>query len=94
VRLAQKEGEMLEHYGITLAKSAAVTITEQHAHAITQAQMMPLARHATAALTLVAQTDGSMIPVVQTGSGTGGDLRKTRTLAWRASPAGPGQTGR
>jgi hypothetical protein len=75
--------KLREHYGITLAKSAAVTITQQHAHAITQAQMMPLARHTTAALTLVAQTDGSMIPVVQTGLGTGGDLRKTRMLAWK-----------
>lgn len=79
----QVPDKLLEHYGITLAKSAAVTITEQHARAITQTQMMPLARPTTAALTLVTQTDGSMIAVVQTGSDTGGDLRKTRTLAWR-----------
>lgn len=44
---------------------------------------MPLARPATAALTLVAQTDGSMIPVVQTRSDSGGDRRKARTLIWR-----------
>lgn len=75
--------KLLEHYGIELAQSAAVTITEQHAHALTEAQMMPLARPTSAALTLVAQTDGSMIPVVQTGSATGGDRRKTRTLIWR-----------
>jgi hypothetical protein len=75
--------KLLEHYGIELAQSAAVMITEQHAHALTEAQMMPLARPATAALTLVAQTDGSMIPVVQTGSATAGDRRKTRTLIWR-----------
>lgn len=45
--------------------------------------MMPLERHAAGALTLVAQTDGRMIPVVRTGLGTQGDLRKTRTLAWQ-----------
>ena len=75
--------KLLEHYGIELAQSAAVTITEQHAHALTEAQIMPLARPTTAALPLVAQTDGSMIPVVQTGSATEDDRRKTRTLIWR-----------
>lgn len=80
---AQVSEKLLEHYGIELAQSAAVTITEQHAHAFTEVQMMPLARPTTAALTLVAQTDGSMIPIVQTGSAEGGDRRKTRTLAWR-----------
>ena len=75
--------KLLEHYGIALAQSAALTITEQHAHALTEAQMMPLARPTTAALTLVAQTDGSMIPVIQTGSEAQGDRRKTRTLKWR-----------
>ena len=75
--------KLLEHYGIELARSAAVTITEQHAHALTEAQMMPLARPTTAPLTLVAQTDGSMIPIVQTGAATEGDARKTRTLIWR-----------
>lgn len=75
--------KLREHYGIELAQSAAVAITEQHAKALTEAQVLPLARPTTEALTLVAQTDGSMIPVVQTGLGSGGERRKTRTLIWR-----------
>ena len=75
--------KLLEHYGIEIAQSAAATITEQHAHALTDNEVMPLERPATAALTLVAQTDGCMIPVVQTGAGAGGDRRKTRELMWK-----------
>jgi Uncharacterised protein family (UPF0236) len=75
--------KLREHYGIALPESAVVTITEQHARAITETQMMPVPRHTDTALTLIAQTDGSMIPIVETGPDTGGDLRKTRKLFWK-----------
>ena len=75
--------KLLEHYGIELARSAAVTITEQHARGVTEAQMLPRERPTTGSLTLVAQTDGSMIPIVQTQAATEGDARKTRVLVWR-----------
>lgn len=74
-----------EHYGITLPVSAIAAITERHAQAITETGAMPAPRHTVAPLTLVAETDGSMIPIVETGSdaGVATDLRKTRKLLWK-----------
>lgn len=72
--------KLREHYGIGLPESAVVAITERHALSITETQMMPIPRHTATALTPVAQTDGSMIPVVETGPGAGGDSRK---LSWK-----------
>lgn len=62
-----------------------MTITERHARAIREAAMMPTPRWTVVPLTLVAETDGSMIPLVETGAATesGADLRKTRQLFWK-----------
>lgn len=61
-----------------------MAITERHAHAI-PADMTLAPRSARAQLTLVAETDGSMIPIVETRAAVGGptDLRKTRKLQWK-----------
>lgn len=77
-------GKLREHYGINLPEGAIVTITERHAHAIPE-DMAPAPRPAKAQLTLVAETDGSMIPIVETQTVAGGpaDLRKTRKLLWK-----------
>lgn len=77
-------GKLREHYGIDLPEGAVVAITERHAHAI-PADMTPAPRPAKAQLTLVAETDGSMIPIVETQTVAGGpsDLRKTRKLLWK-----------
>jgi len=76
-----------EHYGISIAAAAAVSITEHHAGRITEIDMTPMPRTAYGALTLIAETDGSMIPVVQTGTadaeGSRQDRRKTRQVFWK-----------
>ncbi len=92
-RVAEK---IQEHYGITIAAAAVVSITEHHASRITELDMTPAPRKACGALTLIAETDGSMIPVVQTGaadaegclpgghpSGHRQDRRKTRQVFWK-----------
>lgn len=76
-----------EHYGITIAATAVVSITERHADCITEADMTPKSRPAGGPLVLIAETDGSMIPLVQTESpkldGSKQDRRKTRTVFWK-----------
>lgn len=62
-----------------------MAITERHARAITEAALMPTPRLTRVPLTLVAETDGSMIPLVEIGTGADGetDRRKTRKLLWK-----------
>lgn len=87
VPFGQVAEKIREHYGISLASSAAVTITERHAAHITEADMTPECRGTEGSLTLIAQTDGSMIPLVQPGAtdneGEKPDRRKTRKLFWK-----------
>lgn len=76
-----------EHYGISIASGAAATITERHARCITEADTTPQARPTNEPLTLIAEVDGSMIPVVQTGpaevDGHKQDRRKKRNVFWK-----------
>jgi len=64
---------------------AAATITERHAHALNEADVTPPKHTGIAPLNLIAETDGSMIPVVQIAEATNddGDKRKRRTLQWK-----------
>ena len=66
-----------EHYGIDLPVSAARTHTLRHARAIaaTGAPTAPPAAQ------LITQMDGSMVPIVEPGSGADG--RKGKQLSWR-----------
>jgi len=83
---ARVSEKVQEHYGIRIATGAAATITEYHAARITEADMTPERRPASGAMTLIAETDGSMIPVVQTGTTDGEgsmDRRKTRKVFWK-----------
>lgn len=86
VPFAQVREKIREHYGIAIANGAAATITEGHASRLSESDMTPEARPTKEALTLIAQIDGSMIPVVQTGrpdqSGPQ-DRRKTRKVFWK-----------
>jgi hypothetical protein len=83
-RVAEK---IQEHYGINIPAGAIAPITEHHAHAMTEADMTPEPRPARGALTLIAEADGSMIPVVQTGNpdteDESQDRRKTRRVFWK-----------
>ncbi len=77
--------KLKEHYGITVPLGAAATITERHAHALSDDDVTPPPRPGVTPLTLIAEADGSMIPVVQiTDAPTdAGDRRKRRTLQWK-----------
>ena len=66
-----------EHYGIEVPVEAVRQYTLRHGRSIN-----PLAAQAqVSAKTLVVQMDGSMIPVVERGSGA--DARKNKQLLWR-----------
>ena len=96
---ARVSEKLREHYGIVVPASTVATITTRHAHALTSADTMPTSRPSSRALTLIAEVDGSMIPLVDTGADadTGAerntgtnpdnpgriDLRKTRQLSWK-----------
>jgi hypothetical protein len=70
------------HYGIDIGKSAAYAVTNHHAQAIAEFGVLPEAR--TEASLLIAEMDGSMVPIVQmAATETETDLRKTRTLCWK-----------
>ena len=70
------------HYGIDLGRSAAYTITSRHAKAMAEGGVLPQAR--TEAPRLIAEMDGSMVPVVQmAATETQTDLRKTRAVCWK-----------
>ncbi len=51
------------HYGIDLSSSAAYVVTNTHAQAMAEFGVLPEAR--TEAAVLIAEMDGSMVPVVQ-----------------------------
>lgn len=86
VPFAQVREKIREHYGIKISNGAAITITEDHARQMNAVDMTPKSRTTTQALTLIAETDGSMIPIVQTGKvGESGpqDRRRTRQVFWK-----------
>ena len=80
----QVAGKLEEHYGISLPPGMAAVITERHARALQEEEVMPTPTDRVAPLTLIAETDGSMIPVVISGNGEPqADRRKHRTLLWK-----------
>lgn len=72
--------KMREHYGIQVGASAVREQTLAHAKAIGAVEHAPPTQ---AVKTLVSQMDGSMIPVVKTGTGQNPDKRKEKELYWR-----------
>lgn len=77
--------KLKEHYGITVPLGAAATITERHAQALSDDDVTPPPRPGVTPLTLIAEADGSMIPVVQIADAPTdvSDKRKRRTLQWK-----------
>ena len=72
-------GRVREHYGVSVPISQVRSATLQHARsmggAADQAKARPCAK------TLLTEMDGSMVPIVQPG--TGADHRKGKKLLWR-----------
>jgi len=83
----QVPSKLQEHYGIEVPGSAVRSITEapaSHIHAQEQLQTTPPAQ---GVAWVIVETDGSMIPVVDTAAPTAGeerrDRRKTRQVRWQ-----------
>jgi hypothetical protein len=72
--------KMREHYGIELGASAVRAQTLTHAKAIGAVEHAAPIRPVK---TVITELDGSMIPVVKTGIGTGLDKRKEKEVFWR-----------
>jgi hypothetical protein len=79
--------KLKEHYGITVASGAERRITEKHAQGMREMQILhtEIPEQGTVAC-IVAETDGTMIPIVTTDGGREGevcgDKRKNRKVSW------------
>jgi hypothetical protein len=89
VPFAKASIKLKEHYGIEVPVSAIRAVTEKHGAAALarEKQGSPLPDRAGVAV-LIAETDGSMVPVVETAEAAKKeeepiDRRKTRKLDWR-----------
>ena len=83
---ARVSEKLKEHYGITIPPGAAVRQTYRHARTLSDADILPKAQPKVAPITLIAEVDGSMVPVVQIApadADTSRDKRKRRILLWK-----------
>jgi hypothetical protein len=78
---AQAAAKMREHYGIELPVSAARMLTLQYAHTLTPRTALPKPGNVVP-LQVIAELDGSMVPIVQRDSAAP-DGRKGKTLLWK-----------
>jgi hypothetical protein len=88
VAFGRVPAKLEEHYGITVPVSAVRSVTERHARAMRDGATLQRERsQAAGEPQLIAELDGSMIPVVDTvapqDATPGQDRRKTRTLRWQ-----------
>jgi len=83
----QVPAKLKEHYGIEVPGSAIRTITEGHAGQIHAQLELQTTLPACGVEWVIAETDGSMIPLVETAAPAtvepGGDRRKTRQVRWK-----------
>lgn len=79
---AKASGKLEEHYGITIPESRVRTVTQKHAHEIREGEdLQTQIPEYEGVGRLIAETDGTMIPIVDTADETeagGVDRRKTR----------------
>ena len=76
--------KVVEHYGIVIAESTIRRITMRHAgkiHTRSQGAPQGLPNPVAAKQTFVVQTDGTMVPTVQSCN-TPGDRRKNKSVQW------------
>lgn len=74
--------KLKEHYGIEVSDSAARTITEHHASMMEDRLEMEAPAFPKADM-IIAESDGSMIPIVETSDDAGLDHRKNKQLFWK-----------
>lgn len=87
VAFGQVPAKLKEHYGIEVPVSAVRTITQEQARAIQAQEQIQTSRPAPEVAWVIAETDGSMIPIVDTAApetqAGSGDRRKTRHVRWQ-----------
>jgi len=83
----QVPAKLQEHYGIEVPVSAVRSITEAHASHIHAQEQVETTQPAQGVAWVIAETDGSMIPIVDTAApergAPSGDRRKTRQVRWQ-----------
>lgn len=83
----QVPAKLQEHYGIEVPISAVRTITKAQARSIHAQEPFQPPLPAQGVAWVIAETDGSMIPIVDTAppqpGAAGGDRRKTRHVRWQ-----------
>jgi hypothetical protein len=83
----QVPAKLQEHYGIEVPVSAVRTITEEQAHYIHAQEKFHTPQPTQGVAWVIAETDGSMIPIVDTAipgtTAPGRDRRKTRQVRWQ-----------
>jgi hypothetical protein len=74
-----------EHYGVTVGVARVRTTTLRHAHRLAERQPAPVrALPASGPAVIIAEADGTMVPIVETASApAGADRRKYRQLRWQ-----------
>jgi hypothetical protein len=93
VPFGQIPKKLLEHHGVSVPVGSTLGITQAHAqHVLDEQSLETDFRDGTAAATLIAQIDGSMIPTVETMPSEGNtekvDRRKTRKIRWKEARLG------
>ena len=78
----QVASKIKEHYGIDLAVCAPRILTERVACELTEADYLPAAGTSNTAERLIVETDGGMVPLVETVAGAA-DARKGKRTYWR-----------
>lgn len=76
--------KVVEHYGIVVAESTIRRVTLRHAgqiHKYSQGAPQGLPNALSARQTVIVQTDGTMVPTVQSNN-TVGDKRKNKSVQW------------
>jgi hypothetical protein len=83
----QVPAKLKEHYGSEVPVSAIRTITEGHASQMHAQEKLQTTLPVRGVAWVIAETDGSMIPLVDTAAPAtgeaGGDRRKTRQVRWK-----------
>ena len=87
VPFGKVHAKIMEHYGISLPFHLSRTITERHAKKINELVSLKQDMPKVSAEVIIAETDGSMIPIVtivpKTSAEESSDARKRRQLSWK-----------